>query len=409
MGRTATRIQNVRPSQTKATAQKAKDLQDQGIDIIALGLGEPDFDTPANICEAAKRAIDEGKTRYTPVPGVLPLREAICRKLKRDNHLEFTPDKISVSGGAKQVLTNALLATVNPGDEVLHPVPCWTSYPDMISIAEGTPVGIDTTDTGFKITAGALDDAITDKTRWLMLNSPSNPTGVVYTRRDLAALADVLRRYPDVMVMSDDIYEHLVYKDGVFATLADVAPDLKDRILTVNGVSKAHAMTGWRIGYGAGPQWLIKAMNLLQSQMTSHASSIAQYAAIEALDGCQDYLDGFRSAFSERRDYLFDKLNQIEGLDCGPKPDGAFYLFISCKELIGSVTPKGVTIQDDKGFATYLLEDAHVAVVPGSAFMAEGYIRISYASSMDELKEAVQRIHSACELLSPPTRAAVNA
>jgi len=398
----AKRLANVKPSQTKAMTQRARDLRAEGKDIIVLSQGEPDFDTPENIREAGKRAIDEGKTRYTAVAGILPLREAICRKLKRDDDLDYSPDEITVGGGAKQVLTNALLATVNPGDEVLYPKPCWTSYPDMVSIAEGKPVGIDTTKTGFKISAQSLNDVITDKTRWLMLNSPSNPTGAVYSRKDLAALADVLRRHPNVMVLADDIYEHLVYEPGAFATMAEVAPDLKDRVLTVNGVSKAHAMTGWRIGYGAGPQWLIKAMNLLQSQMTSHACSVAQYAAIEALDGSQAHLEEFTSAFRERRDYIFERLNSVPGLNAAAKPDGAFYLFFSCHDLIGAATPAGAVIENDIDFATYLLEEANVAVVPGSAFMAEGYFRASYANSMDELKEAAKRIHSACELLSIP-------
>lgn len=396
----AARISNVKPSQTKAMTQRARDLKAEGKDIIVLSQGEPDFDTPAHVREAGKRAIDEGKTRYTAVAGVPELREAICRKFRRENDLVYSPDEITVGGGAKQVLTNALLATVNPGDEVLYPKPCWTSYPDMISIAEGTPVGIDTTETGFRITDENLDAAITDRTRWLMLNSPSNPTGSVYSREDLSALAGVLRAHPDIMVLADDIYEHLIYQDGAFATMANVAPDLKDRTLTVNGVSKAHAMTGWRIGYGAGPKWLIRAMNLLQSQTTSHASSVAQYAAIEALDGPQDHLKTFREAFRERRDFLHASLNQVDGLNCGPEPEGAFYLFVACNDIIGANAPDGSVINSDMEFATYLLEEASVAVVPGSAFMADGYIRISYANSIDDLKAAAARIHAACDQLS---------
>ncbi len=403
MGKTAARIQSVKPSQTKAMTQRARDLLAKGKDIIVLSQGEPDFDTPLNIRDAAKRAIDDGKTRYTAVPGILALREAICRKLKHENKLDYTPDEVTVGGGAKQVLTNALLATVNKGDEVIYPAPCWTSYPDMVSIAEGTPVGIDCTTTDFKISESVLKAAITEKTRWLMLNSPSNPTGAVYSGRDLAELADVLRQHPNVLVLSDDIYEHLVYTPDTFSTLAAVAPDLKDRVLTVNGVSKAHAMTGWRIGYGAGPLWLIKAMNLLQSQMTSHACSIAQHAALEALEGHQEHLEVFRQSFKKRRDYLFDYMDAIPGLDCGPRPDGAFYLFVSCHDLIGTTAPDGAKIETDMDFALYLLESANVAVVPGSAFMADGYIRISYASSIEDLKKASVRIHEAVKKLDFPT------
>ena len=389
--------------------QRARKLRAQGRDIVVLSQGEPDFDTPVNIREAGKRAIDEGKTRYTAVAGVLELREAICRKFKRDNHLDYEPDEITVGGGAKQVLTNALLATLNSGDEVLHPAPCWTSYPDMISIADGVPVAIDCTQSHYKITSRQLQAALTDKTRWLMLNNPSNPTGGVYSEAELAALANVLRKYPNVLVLSDDIYEHLVYAPKRFTTIAEVAPDLKDRVVTVNGVSKAHAMTGWRIGYGAGPKWLIKAMNLLQSQMTSHASSIAQYAAIEALDGPQDHLEEFVTAFRERRDYVHDRLSAVRGLDCGPSPGGAFYLFIACHDLIGTRTPAGSTIENDIDFAAYLLEEANVAVVPGSAFMANHYIRISYASSIEELEIACRRIESACQRLELVVSSSANA
>ena len=402
------RVQSVQPSQTKAMTQRARELRAQGADVIVLSQGEPDFETPAPIREAGIAAINGGKTRYTAVAGVPELREAICRKLERENGLAFTPEQITVGCGAKQVLTNAILATVGPEDEVIVPAPCWTSYPDMVRIAEGTPVCVDCTATGFKLSAEALRRAITGKTRLLMINSPSNPTGAVYTVKDLNALADVLRDHPNIWVITDDIYEHLVYTEGAFATLAQTAPDLKDRILTVNGVSKAHAMTGWRIGYGAGSQWLIKAMNLLQSQMTSHACSVAQYAAIEALEGAQTHLGEFRAAFKERRDYLFDRLNAVPGLDCGTTPDGAFYLFVSCYDLIGSATPDGSVIESDMDFALYLLEHANVAVVPGGAFMADGYIRISYASSMEDLRNAATRIHTACEGLKVPSKSAAS-
>ena len=382
--------------------QRARELRAQGTDIVILSQGEPDFDTPENIRDAAKRAIDEGKTRYTPVAGVLPLREAICRKFRRDNNLDYEPDQITVGGGAKQVLTNALLATLNPGEEVLHASPCWTSYPDMIRIADGLPIAIDCTHTHGKITPKQLKAAITDKTRWLMLNSPSNPTGAVYSEAELVALGSVLREHANVWILSDDIYEHLVYTPGSFATIAEIVPDLRGRVVTVNGVSKAYAMTGWRIGYGAGPKWLIKAMNVLQSQMTSHASSIAQYAALEALEGPQNQLQGFVKAFRDRRDLVYDRLRTVDGLECGPKPDGAFYLFIGCRELVGTHSPGGSIINDDMELANYLLEEANVAVVPGSAFLARGFIRISFASSIEELEKACQRIASACRKLRSP-------
>lgn len=404
----AARIQQVKPSQTKAMTQRARDLRAAGVDVIVLSQGEPDFDTPDHIRAAGIKAIDDGKTRYTPVAGVQELRQAVCRKFARDNGLQFKPDQITVGGGAKQVITNALLATVDPGETVLFPAPCWTSYPDMVGIAEGTPVAIDCTQTDFKLTPAALDRAITPTTRWLMLNSPSNPTGAVYSRQELAALADVVHSHPHLWVMSDDIYEHLVHDEETFATMAQVAPDLQDRILTVNGVSKAHAMTGWRIGYGAGPKDLIGKMNLLQSQTTSHACSIAQYAAIEALDGPEDHLAVFARAFRQRRDFVWDKLRQAPGLRCDRRPAGAFYLFVDCSDVIGAGTPDGSTLVSDSEFASYLLEEAHVAVVPGTAFLGENHIRISYASSLDDLGEACDRIIAACERLEFNTKQAAS-
>ena len=399
MGHYADRLNGVLPSQTKAMTQRARELKAAGKDVIVLSQGEPDFETPDHIKAAGVRAILEGKTRYTAVPGILPLREAISRKLEVENSLSYSADDITVGTGAKQILANALLATLSTGQEVIFPAPCWTSYPDMIRIAGGKPVRVDCSETGFKLTPDALEAALTPRTRWLMLNSPSNPTGAVYSRGDLSELARVLRNWPDVWVLSDDIYEHLVYDGDGFVTLAQVAPDLKDRILTVNGVSKSHAMTGWRIGYGAGPAELIKKMNLLQSQMTSHACSIAQYAALEALDGPDDHLQIFREAFQQRRDFVWNKLKEIPVIEAGARPEGAFYLFAGCKGVMGARTPMGDVIGNDLDFATYLLETARVAVTPGSAFLASPFIRISYASSLDELKFACDRITKACSAL----------
>ncbi len=368
--------------------QLAAQLRAQGRDIITLSQGEPDFPTPAPICAAAVRAIAEGKTVYTPVAGVLSLREAICEKYERENALKFTPEQVTVGCGAKQVLFNALMATLDPGDEVVFPTPCWVSYPEMVKLAGGEPVPIETrSDEGFILQPENLRAALTMRTKWLMLNSPSNPTGAVYTERALAALADVLRDFPQVLVLSDDIYEHLVYGDARFCTLARVAPDMTERILTVNGVSKSYAMTGWRVGYGAGPLDLIKAMNTIQGQSTSHTCSISQYAAIEALRGSQEFILQFRTAFERRRDLMMEAFSQIDGLSC-LRPDGAFYLFVDCQKLFGRSTPAGQVLENDNDVASYLLEDAGVAVVPGSGFLAPGFIRLSYATDDESLVRA---------------------
>ncbi|MDA9453897.1 aspartate aminotransferase [Bradyrhizobium sp. CCBAU 21359] len=395
----AERLRAVRPSETKAMTARAAELREQGIDVITLSQGEPDFDTPAAVCEAGIRAIRGGRTKYTAVAGIKPLRQAIRESFSRDHELDYALDQITVGCGAKQVVFNALFASLDPGDEVVIPTPCWVSYPDMVALAGGKPVLVacDELD-GFKLRPEALEAAITPQTKWLMLNSPCNPTGAVYSRSELLALAAVLRRHAQIYVLSDDIYEKLTY-DADFATMAAVAPDLYERTLTVNGVSKADAMTGWRVGYGAGPLPLIKAMNLIQGQTSSHTSSISQYAAIEALSGGRDHIDEFVRAFLERRDLVISKLNQAEGLSCRV-PDGAFYVFPSCAEVIGKRAPGGKVIETDTDFAMYLLDAIAVAVVPGSGFMASPYIRISYASSLEDLTRACDRIIAACAALS---------
>ncbi|MDA9505275.1 aspartate aminotransferase [Bradyrhizobium sp. CCBAU 11386] len=378
---------------------RAAELRDQGIDVITLSQGEPDFDTPSTISEAGIQAIRNGRTKYTPVPGIKRLREAIRKNISRDHGLDYSIDQITVGCGAKQVVFNALFASLDPGDEVVIPTPCWVSYPDMVALAGGKPVLVACSEFhGFKLRPEALEAAITPRTKWLMLNSPSNPTGAVYSRGELLALAVMLRRHPHVHVVSEDIYEKLTY-NGAFATMAAVAPDLYERTLTVNGVSKADAMTGWRVGYGAGPLALIKAMNLIQGQTSSHTSSISQYAAIEALSGGRTHIKEFASAFLERRDLVVARLNQAEGLSCRV-PDGAFYVFPSCAGLIGKRTPDGKVIETDTDFAMYLLDAFAVAVVPGSGFMASPYIRISYASSLEDLTRACDRIIAACAALS---------
>lgn len=396
----ADHIRAIRPSATKAMTARAAALRGEGRDIITLSQGEPDFDTPDAVCEAGIAAIRAGRTRYTPVAGVAPLREAIREKLRRDNGLEYALDAITVGCGAKQVVFNALFASLNPGDEVVVPAPCWVSYPDMVRLAGGVPVmAACSRNDGFKLRPKALEAAITPRTKWLMLNSPHNPTGSVYRAVDLAAMAEVLRRHPHVWILSDDIYEKLVYPPAVFATMATVAPDLRDRTLTINGVSKAHGMTGWRVGYGAGPTDLIKAMNTIQGQTTSHTSSIAQYAAIEALTGDQSHITAFVKEFGERRDLMVSRLNKVQGLSCDT-PEGAFYLYIDCSGAIGKLTPDGTRIATDTDFAMVLLDTAGVAVVPGSGFMASPFIRISYASARADLERACDRIAAACADLS---------
>ncbi|WP_456852741.1 pyridoxal phosphate-dependent aminotransferase [Bradyrhizobium sp. USDA 4501] len=395
----AERLRTVRPSETKAMTARAAELRDQGVDVITLSQGEPDFDTPAAVCEAGIRAIRGGRTKYTAIAGIRPLRQAIRESFARDHRLDYGLDQITVGCGAKQVVFNALFASLDPGDEVVIPTPCWVSYPDMVALAGGKPVLVACDEVhGFKLRPEALEAAITPRTKWLMLNSPCNPTGAVYDRDELLALAEVLRRHAHVYVLSDDIYEKLTYGND-FATMAAVAPDLYERTLTVNGVSKADAMTGWRVGYGAGPLALIKAMNLIQGQTSSHTSSISQYAAIEALSGGRDHIDEFARAFRERRDLMVGKLNQADGLSCR-MPDGAFYVFPSCAGVLGKRTQGGKVIETDTDFAMYLLDAFAVAVVPGSGFLASPFIRISYASSLEDLTRACDRIIVACAALS---------
>ncbi|MGC0320866.1 aspartate aminotransferase [Bradyrhizobium sp. USDA 326] len=395
----AERLNVVRPSETKAMTARAAELREHGVDVITLSQGEPDFSTPSAVCEAGIRAIRDGRTKYTAVAGMMALREAIRHSFSRDHGLNYGIDQITVGCGAKQVVFNALFASLDPGDEVIIPTPCWVSYPDMVALAGGKPVLVDCHEVdGFKLRPQALAAAITPRTKWLMLNSPCNPTGAVYSRDELLALAAVLRRNPHVHLLSDDIYEKLTYNVD-FATMAAVAPDLSERTLLVNGVSKADAMTGWRVGYGAGPLVLIKAMNLIQGQTSSHTSSISQYAAIEALSGDRHHVKEFASAFRQRRDLVVAKLKQAAGLSCR-EPEGAFYVFPSCVGVIGKRTPEGKVIETDTDFAMYLLEAFAVAVVPGSGFRASPYIRISYASSAEELTRACDRIIAACAALS---------
>ena len=395
----AQRLSRIKPSPTNALTGLVAELKAAGRDIIGLGAGEPDFDTPDNIGLAGKQAIDEGQTRYTPVTGTMELRQAICGKLARENGLDYAPSQIIVSCGGKQVLYNALMATLNPGDEVIVPAPYWVSYPDMVLLAEGTPVIVEGREAhGFKLTAGDLEAAITPRTKWVMLNSPSNPTGAAYTRDELKALTEVILRHDHVWVMTDDIYEHIVYDGFEFTTVVQVEPGLMDRTLTINGVSKAYAMTGWRLGYGAGPVELIRAMSVVQSQSSTHTSSVSQAAAVEALNGRQDFLEPRNEAFRERRDLVVSMLNEMEGLTCRT-PEGAFYVYPSCGELIGRTTPEGTAIADDSEFCTWLLESEGVAVVPGAAFGMSPYFRISYAASTEALTEACVRIRRACAAL----------
>jgi aspartate aminotransferase len=389
-------LARVKPSATIAVTNKARELQAAGRDVIGLGAGEPDFDTPQNIKEAAKRAIDEGKTKYTAVDGIPELKAAICAKFMRENGLTYTPAQITVGTGGKQVLYNALMATLNPGDEVIIPAPYWVSYPDMVLLAGGTPVTVAAgIETNFKITAAQLEAAITPKTKWFIFNSPSNPTGAGYTRAELKALTDVLMKHPQVWIMSDDMYEHLVFDNFDFVTPAQVEPGLYDRTLTCNGVSKAYAMTGWRIGYAGGPAHLIKAMGTIQSQSTSNPSSIAQYAAVEALNGDQGFLPEFRKAFERRRDLVVSMLGQARGIRC-PKPEGAFYVYPDISACIGKTSAAGTVLTDDETFATALLEEQGVAVVFGSAFGLSPNFRVSYATSDKVLEEACRRIQTFC-------------
>jgi aspartate aminotransferase len=395
----ATRLSNIKPSPTIAVTQKARELKAAGRNIIGLGAGEPDFDTPDNIKEAAIAAIRSGDTKYTAVDGTPALKKAICAKFSRENGLDYTPEQVTVGTGGKQVLYNALMATLNPGDEVIVPAPYWVSYPDMVLLADGVPVPVECpASVGFKLQPADLEKAITPKTKWLILNSPNNPTGAAYTRAELKALTDVLVKHPHVWVMTDDMYEHLNYDGFEFTTPAQVEPSLYDRTLTINGVSKAYAMTGWRIGYAAGPKELIKAMGVIQSQSTSNPSSVSQAAAVEALNGPQDFIKTRAEAFKERRDLVVSMLNQATGIKCH-KPEGAFYVYPSCEGTIGKTTPDGKVIETDEDFVTYLLESEGVAVVQGSAFGLAPFFRISYATSTAELEDACQRIQRACAAL----------
>ncbi|MBL8588972.1 MAG: pyridoxal phosphate-dependent aminotransferase [Methylobacteriaceae bacterium] len=392
-------LARVKPSATIAVTQKARDLKGQGRDIISLSVGEPDFDTPDNIKNAAIDAIRRGETKYPPVAGIAPLREAVAKKFKRENGLDYKPSQTIVSAGGKHVLFNAFLATINPGDEVVIPAPYWVSYPDMVALCGGKPVFAPTTiDKAFKLQPETLERAITPRTKWLVLNSPSNPSGAAYSRAELKALTDVLMRHPHVWVLTDDMYEHLTYGDFEFTTPAQVEPALYERTLTMNGVSKAYAMTGWRIGYAAGPEKLIKAMDMLQGQQTSGACTIAQWAAVEALNGPQDCIPRFRKAFEARRDLVVSMLNQARGLKC-PKPEGAFYVYPSVAELIGKTTPSGKTIANDEEFVSELLEAEGVAAVHGSAFGLGPNFRISYATSNELLEEACKKIQRFCASL----------
>jgi aspartate aminotransferase len=389
-------ILRIAPSATIAISRKAADMKRNGRDVISLAAGEPDFDTPLNVREAAIRAMAEGKTRYTNVDGIPELKAAVARKFKRDNNITASLDEIMIAAGGKQIIFNALLATLNKGDEVIIPVPYWVSYPEIVRLADATPVfAVADATTGFKLSPEALEAAISPRTKWLILNTPSNPTGAAYTANELKALTDVLMRYPHVHVLTDDIYEVLVYDGGKFATVAGVEPALQARTLTMNGVSKSHAMTGWRIGYCAGPKELIGAMTKLQSQSTTNPSSIAQWAALEALDGPQEFLAGWRSKFQERRDLVVRGLNANTGLDC-LTPEGAFYVFPSVKNLLGKTSKSGARLTTDEDFVMALLEETGVALVHGTAFGSPGSMRLSYAASNRELEDAVARIQDFC-------------
>ncbi len=400
MTQTSAALNRIAPSATLAMSGKVLDLRAQGIDIIGLSAGEPDFDTPDFVKEAAIQAIRDGQTNYTAVDGIPALKEAVAAKFKRDNSLEYATDQITVNSGGKHTLFNALVATIDAGDEVIIPAPYWVSYPDMVQFAGGKPVILMAgADQGYKITPEQLEAAITPKTKWVILNSPSNPTGAAYSGDELRALGEVILPHEQVMVMTDDMYEHIWYADTPFATIAEVCPELYDRTLTVSGASKAYAMTGWRIGYAGGPKWLIKAMGKLQSQSTSNPCSISQHAAVAALNGPQDFLKERNDAFRERRDLVVSLLNDAPGLDC-PTPEGAFYVYPDASGLIGKKTPGGKVIETDEDLTGYFLEEARVAAVHGGAFGLSPGFRISYATSNDILEEACRRIQSACAALA---------
>ena len=396
----AERLSRVKPSPTLAVTAKSIELKAAGRDVIGLGAGEPDFDTPDNIKEAAIAAIRKGQTKYTVVDGTMELKQAICAKFKRENGLDYKPNQVTVGTGGKQVLYNALMATLSRGDEVIIPAPYWVSYPDMVELAEGTPVIVQCSqNNGFKLRPEDLEAAITPKTKWIILNSPSNPTGAAYSRAELKALTDVLVRHPHVWALVDDMYEHVLYDGFEFTTVAQVEPRLYERTLTLNGVSKAYCMTGWRIGYAAGPVELIKGIAAVQSQSTSNPCSISQAASVAALNGPQDFIPKHNEIFKQRRDMVVDMLNKAKGIHC-LKPEGAFYVYPSCAGTIGRKTPQGKVIKTDEDFVTYLLESKGVAVVQGTAFGLAPYFRISYATSTEVLKDACSRFQQACEALT---------
>ena len=395
----ARRMSRIKASPAAVISAQAMEMARTGRDVIALSAGEPDFDTPDHVKAAAIRAIDEGKTKYPPLTGIPELREAICRKFERDNGLRYNPDQVLVCNGGKQVIYNALTATLDPGQEVIIPAPFWVSYPDMVLLAGGDPVVVATDAANeFRLGAEQLEGAITAQTKWFILNNPCNPSGAVYSATDLQGLAEVLRRHPHVWVLTDDIYEHIIYGDEPFSTMGQVAPDLHERILTMNGLSKAYCMTGWRIGFGAGPKELIGAMAKIQSQTTSGASSISQWAGVEALEGDQTFIRDNVEVFRERRDLGASMLNQAEGLSCSV-PNGAFYLYVGCRETVGKRTPAGETIETDGDFAKYLLDSEEVALVYGEAFGLSPYFRVSYALATERLREACARIQRACAAL----------
>ena len=392
-------LSRIKPSPTIAVTQKARELKEKGVDVISLGAGEPDFDTPNNVKNAAIQAINNGETKYTAVDGTPKLKEAIINKFKKENGLAFTKDQINVGAGGKQVIFNAILSTINPGDEVLIPAPYWVSYPDIVLLAGGVPkIVVCSEKDKFKITPNKIKDSLTDKTKWIILNSPSNPTGSCYSKNEIDAIADLLKDYPKVMIMSDDIYEHVVYDNFKFYTIAQ-NKSVTERTLTINGVSKSYSMTGWRIGYAGGPKELIKAMAKIQSQSTTNPSSISQAAAVEALNGDQSFIKERSDAFKERRDFVVTELNKIPEIEC-IKPEGAFYVFPSCKGCLGKSHNELGDIKTDTDFVSKLLESTGVAVVQGSAFGLEGFFRISYATSMKNLEKAVKRISEFCSKLN---------
>ena len=392
-------LKRIKPSPTIAVTQKAKELKASGKDIIGLGAGEPDFDTPDNIKQAAIKAIKDGDTKYTAVDGTPALKEAIVKKFKRENNLVYQIDEITVGTGGKQVIYNAMMATINEGDEVIIPAPYWVSYPDIVLLAGGAPVILEcSAKQGFKINPQDLKKSITKKTKWIILNSPSNPTGACYSEKDIREIGKILKNHPHVYILSDDIYEHVIYNDFKFFSIAQI-DSLKDRVLTMNGVSKAYSMTGWRIGYASGPKEIIKAIAKIQSQSTTNPSSISQAAAVEALNGIQSFIKERAISFQERRDFVVKSLNEIKGVEC-LKPDGAFYVFPSCKGLMGKKDKKGKEIKTDTEFVQSLLENNGIAVVQGSAFGLEGFFRISYATSMENLKKAMDRIKTFCNELT---------